>query len=146
MKYFAVKNWWLVVLVYLLGGLGLGLADPQLRQVIQRLGVKPGMATAAIVNVLLPLLAIALGLVHRRLLAAWFGAVGMTAAFVLGLAFVYPRAQPCDAVTLLRAVPPVLVIACLGYALLGSLAALAARRVLVPPATGSNGADHSDME
>src|SRR5690242_3932925 len=114
MKHFTLKNWWLVVLVYLLGGLGLGLADPQLRQVMQQLGIKPGVATAINVNLILPLLAIVLGLVHRRLLAACFGAVGMTAAFVLGLAVAYPRAQPWDAATLLRAVPPVLVIACLG--------------------------------
>jgi hypothetical protein len=84
------------------------------------------VATAIIVNLFLPLLAIVLGLVHRRLLAACIRGVGMTVAFVLGLAFVYPRAQPWDAATLLGAVPPVLVIACLGYILLGSLAALVA--------------------
>ena len=54
MKRLTLKNRWLVTLVYLLGGLGLGLADPQLRQVVQHLGIKPGVATAAIVNVFLP--------------------------------------------------------------------------------------------
>jgi len=115
----------------------LGLADPQLRKVVEQFGIKPGVATAAIVNVFLPVLAIALGLVHRRPLAAWFGAVGVTVAFALGLAFVYPPAQPF-------AVPPVLVVACLGYALLGSLAALVARRVFVPPTLKSNHANHSE--
>jgi hypothetical protein len=145
MKHLTLKNWSLVVLVYLLGGLGLGLADPQLRHVVKLLGIKPGVATAINVNLFLPLLAIVLGLVHRRLLAACFGAVGMTVAFVLGLAFVHPPAQPWDAATLFRAVPPVLVIACLGYSLLGSLAALVARHFLASPAIESNDADHSQM-
>jgi len=42
------------------------------------------------------------------------------------------------------AVPPVLVVACLGYALLGSLAALVAHRVFVPPTLKSNHANHSE--
>jgi hypothetical protein len=129
MKSLSRKSWWLVLGIYLLGGLSLGLANPQLGQGLQGLGIKPGLATAASVNLLLPSLAIAFGIVHPRLTTAWLGAILMTGAFVLGLALVYPRAQGWDAATLLRAVPPVLVIACLGYALLGSLAALLARRV-----------------
>ena len=130
MKYLLFDKWWLVLPIYLLGGLVLGLADPRLGQAVQQLGIRSGLATAASVNFLLPLLAIGLGIVHRRLTTAWLGAIGMTGAFMLGLAIAYPQAQPWNAVSLLGAVRPVFVIACLGYAALGSLAVLVVRRIV----------------
>ena len=96
---------------------------------MQQLGFRPGWATAVSVNLLLPLLVIGLGVAFPRLATTWLGAVGMTAAFLLGLALVVPQPQPWNAVTLLASVPPVLVVACLGYVILGSLAALVTRRV-----------------
>ncbi len=129
MKYLAAEKWWIILAIYLLGGLALGLADRQLGQYVQQLGFKPGLATAASINLLLPLLAIALGVAYPRLTTAWLGALAMTVAFILGLALASQQAQPWDAATLLRSVRPVLVIACLGYAILGTLAALVTRRV-----------------
>jgi hypothetical protein len=125
---FAVK-WWAVLPAYLVGGLVLGLADPLLGRTVQQLGVRPGLATAASVNLLLPLLAVGLGLLSPRLRTVWPGALSMSAAYVLGLALVYPPAPGWGLTTLARAVPPVLVLACLGYLFLGTLTALVTRAV-----------------
>jgi hypothetical protein len=129
MKSLATDKWWRVFPSYPLGGLVLGLADALLGGWVQQLGLRPGMATAASVNILLPLLAIGIAVAHQRLGVACLGAAGMTAGFLLGLAMVYPPALPWDAGTLLRSIPPVLVLACVGYAVLGTLTALAARAV-----------------
>lgn len=77
----------------------------------------------------MPLLAVGLCAANRRLLTPWLGAVGMTGAYTLGLATNYLPAPPWDAVMFLRAVPPVLVAACLGYAVLGTAAALVGRQL-----------------
>jgi hypothetical protein len=122
-------RWWVILPIYLFAALGLGVADQPLGQAAQELGFRPGLVTAAAVNLLLPLLAIVLGAASRRLAIAWFGALVMTGGFLLGLALVHPQPQPWDAATLFRAVRPVLVLACTGYAILGSLAVLVSRRV-----------------
>ncbi|HEV3257178.1 MAG TPA: hypothetical protein VG013_09885 [Gemmataceae bacterium] len=127
MKHLPVQLWWLILPVYLVGGLVLGLADPHLGRWVQGFGVRPGLATAASVNLLLPLLVIGLGVACPRLGTAWLGATGITVAFILGLALVYPPARPWGPATLLGAVPPVLVMACVGYAILGTLTVLLAR-------------------
>jgi len=129
MKYLLSKPWWIVLPIYLLGGFALGLADRPFRESVQQLGIRPGLATAASVNLLLPFLAIGLGVAYPRLATAWLGAVGMTAAFIVGLALIHHQGQPWDAATLLASVPPLLVLACLGYGILGTLAALVIRSV-----------------
>jgi hypothetical protein len=134
----SVKNlladkWWLVFPLYLLGGLILGLADPTLCQGMQQLGVRPGLATAVSVNLVLPVLAIGLSMICPRVSTAWLGAIAMTGAFILGLAFVYMQPPQRDAVAILRAVPPVLIVAGLGYAVLGTLTALVTRAVWKSP-------------
>jgi hypothetical protein len=129
MRYLSAEKGWLVLPIYLLGGFALGLADDPLRRCAQQLGARPGLATAASVNILLPLLAISLGVACPRLATVWLGALAMTGAYLLGLAFVHLPPQPWEAATLLASVPPVLVLACLGYALLGSASALVRRRV-----------------
>jgi hypothetical protein len=132
---------WIILPVYLLGGLILGVGDLDLGQLVQQLGARPGFATALSVNVLLPLLAIGLGVAIPLLRTAWLGAIGMTAAYIVGLAIVHPPARPVSIVALLGSVPPVLVMACLSYGVLGTLAALAARTLakmteIDPPASG----------
>jgi hypothetical protein len=117
----------ILFLVYPVGGLALGLADPLLGKWVQQLGLRPGLATAASVNIQMPLMAIGLGLIHQRVAGALLGAVGMAAAFLFGLAVQYPPPRPWDAAALLLAIPPVLVLACAGYAVLGSASALATR-------------------
>src|SRR6266851_5291269 len=110
MRFATTGNWWLVFPFYPLGGLVLGLADARLGGWVQQCGVRPGLATAASVNVLLPLLAIGIAVAHQRMGIAWLGAAGMTLGFLLGLAMVHPPKLPLDAGTLLRSIPPVLVL------------------------------------
>ena len=122
------KYWWLTLWTYPVLGLALGLADPWLGRVAQQLGTKPGVATAVSVNLLLPLAAGGLGLVAARLGSAWLGAATMTLGFGVGLAICYVPAIPAWSFAgLLRAIPPVLLVAALGYAVLGTLAVLVGR-------------------
>jgi hypothetical protein len=111
------KYRWLVLAVYPATGLFLGLADPLLGRLVQQLGTKPGVATAISVNVLLPLVAVALGVAYPRLASVWAGAVCMTVGFGLGLAAQYHHGEWS-----LADVPPVLVAAALGYAAVGTIA------------------------
>jgi hypothetical protein len=127
MKYLADDKSWLILPLYLVAGLAFGLADPLLGRWVQTLGARPGLATAASVNILLPLLAIGLAVTCPRLPLALLGAVGMAGAFAVGLAVMYWQGRPWDVGTLLRSIPPVLVLACAGYAVLGTMAALITR-------------------
>jgi hypothetical protein len=117
-----VKPRWLILLAYPTSGLVLGLADPLLGPFARQLGARPGVATAASVNLLLPLLAVALAILHARLLSVWVGAVSMTVGLIVGLAAGYHRGpwSPGD-------IPPVLVVAGIGYGILGTIAALVTR-------------------
>jgi hypothetical protein len=129
MRYAFVEKWWFVMPLYILGGLILGMVDPQLgRWVQQQFGVKPGFATAVSVNLFLPLLAIGLAVLCPRLTTALLGALSLAGAYTLGLAIVYPP-PAWDLVTLLRAVPPIMVAACIGYAVLGCLTVFVTRGV-----------------
>jgi hypothetical protein len=128
MRRLPVVPWWVVVPAYVLGGFALGVADRHLGDwVRQQFGVRPGVATAVSINVVMPMLAVGLAVARPRLGTAWLGALGMTAGFVLGLAVLHRPAAGWGVGSLLRAVPPVLVMACLGYAVLGTLTALATR-------------------
>jgi hypothetical protein len=120
---------WTFLPGYLVAGLTLGLADARLGQWVQQVGLRPGVATAASVNLLMPLLAIGLGAASRRVRTACLGAVGMTVAFTLGLAITYPQGHNWDVGTLVRSIPPVLVLACLGYAVIGTLTVLMTQAV-----------------
>jgi hypothetical protein len=113
-------------------GLALGLADPLLGRLAQQLGTKPGLATAVTVNLLLPLAAVAFGITHARVANAWLGAVLMTAGLIVGLAAQYARGGVASPVEVLSAVPPVLVVAAVGYAILGTVAALVTTRYCRP--------------
>jgi hypothetical protein len=117
----------ILLVLYAIVGLGLGLADPLLGKYMFQLGLRPGLATAASINVVLPLLAIGLATFHQRVAVALLGAVCMAVALLLGLAFHYPPPGPWNLATLLGTIPPVLVFACAGYAILGSASALATR-------------------
>jgi hypothetical protein len=109
-------------------GLALGLADPWLGQLPQQAGWKAGWATAVSVNLLLPLAAVGLGLAHARIVAALLGAAAMTLGLIAGLAVQYSAALRAGSVLgVLGSIPPVLVAACLGYAVLGTAAAMVRR-------------------
>jgi hypothetical protein len=120
----SVKFRWLVLAIYPALGLLLGLADPLLGRVAQQLGVKPGIATAISVNLLLPLAAVALAIAHPRIGSVLLGAVLMTLGLIVGLALQYSRGMEWSPIALLTAIPPVLVAAAVGYAVLGTMAAL----------------------
>ena len=141
MQGLSFEKWWVILPLYVLGGLAFGLADHRLGHWVGEFGMKPGLATAASVNVFLPLLVVGLAVARPNLGTAWLGAIALTSAFVFGLAIVYPQAHRGDVVALIRAVPPVLVMACLGYAIIGTLSVLFTRsmrnsRFLRPPRAG----------
>src|SRR5262249_61909508 len=98
------KYRWLVLAASPAAGLLLGLGDPLLGRLVQQLGMKPGVATAMSVNVLLPLVAIALGVACPRLVSVWAGAVCMAVGPGPGLAVPYHRGA-----WFLPAMPPLLV-------------------------------------
>jgi hypothetical protein len=119
-----VTKWWFVL--YLAAGLCLGLADRQLGRLVQGVGLRPGVATAVVVNIVMPIVAVGLAAAHPRIRGVVVGAVGMTVFYTLGLACTY-RGHGWDVLALLRAVPPVLVLACAGYAVLGVVTTLLVR-------------------
>jgi hypothetical protein len=129
---------WLIGLAYPAAGLVLGLADPVLGRVAQQAGMKPGVATAVSVNLLLPLVAVGLGLARPRLGSVWLGAFTMTLGLIAGLAAAYAGGiKDWSPVALVAAVPPVLVMALIGYAVFGTMVVLAARAWRAP--RGANG-------
>jgi hypothetical protein len=138
MAFHVTTKWWAIFPLYIVGGLALGLADHELGRWVEQLGLRPGLATAASVNVMLPMLAVGLAVACPKLATAWLGAIALTSAYVLGLAFVYPHVHAWNTLALIRSVPPVLLMACLGYALLGTVSALVTagmRRSFCAPTT-----------
>ncbi len=116
---------WLILTAYPAAGLLFGLADPWLGRFAQQLGVRPGLATAVTVNLLLPLAVVGLAVVRPSLVSVVFGAVSMTAGLILGLAVNYHGGREWS----FADVPPVLVVATVGYVVLGSVAALVRSRL-----------------
>lgn len=131
-------RWWTAIPISILFGFALGLADAELGRAAHDLGFRAGMATALSVNVLLPLVVISLAFTRPYFRAAWIGAISMTLAFIAGLAVIYPPPGAFSLRTLLRAVPPVLVVAGLGYVILGTLAVFVRRQFSKPP-SGTSG-------
>jgi hypothetical protein len=116
------NGWWVFLAAYAACGLVLGLADPLLGRLAVQLGVRPGMATAATVNVLLPLAAAVLALGHGRIAGACLGAALMTLGLVAGLAINYPSGvRDWSPLGILASMPPVLVLAGFGYAAVGTI-------------------------
>jgi hypothetical protein len=119
----STKQRWLILMLYPTIGLALGFADPWLGQLAQRLGTKPGVATAVSVNLVLPIAAVILAVAHARLWGAWLGAVAMAIGFAGGLALQHSAGiRDWSLAGILGSIPPVLVAATVGYALLGSIA------------------------
>jgi hypothetical protein len=117
-----LKCSWSLLVGYAAVGLVLGLSDPWLGQLAQQFGVRPGVATAVSVNVLMPLAAISLGLAHARLFFAWTGAVVMMCGFVAGLSAQYAVTPPGWSLgAVVGSITPMLIVATLGYAVLGTM-------------------------
>lgn len=118
---------WAVLCAYAIGGLGLGVADPLLGAMARQSGLRPGIGTAVSVNLLMPLLVVVLGATRPRFASALGGGLAMTLGFVLGMVVSHPPVGGWTLPMIPLAVPPVLVLACLGYLLLGTLTVLVAR-------------------
>ena len=85
-----------------------------------------------------------LALCHARLGSAWLGAVAMTVGLGVGLALRYDSGRDWSAAGILSAIPPVLVAAALGYAVLGTIAALATKSPVLKQTTDVQGKTLSD--
>jgi hypothetical protein len=130
MSFLSAEKSWVVLPMYPICGLALGLINPLFGDWVVHLGaVKPGVATAISVNMLMPALALALAVAYPRLWTAIVGAVAMSAGFVLGMTVMHPPGQPLDVFGVLGSIRPVLVLACAGYAILGVVAVLVTRTV-----------------
>jgi hypothetical protein len=130
MSFLSAEKSWVVLPMYPVCGLILGLMDPLLGSWLVHLGApKAGYATAISINLLMPALALGLAVAYPRVWTALLGAVGMSGAFAVGMLIVHPPAPPVDVVAVLASVRPVLVLACVGYAVLGTVAVLVTRAV-----------------
>jgi hypothetical protein len=109
---------WLLFPLYAVAGFCLGIADERLGQIARSYGMRPGVATAVVVNLVLPAVALAMAVVAPSALRVVLGALAMTLAYLLGLALAHP-AHGWDAPALLGAIKPVHVLACVGYAVVG---------------------------
>jgi hypothetical protein len=117
----------IALLAYALGGLLLGFCNRPLNLIAQRYGIRPGIGTALNVNILMPLLVAALAIFHRRAGIAVLGAVIATIMFHLAFTFVQqPHLSEWSARTTIAGIHPILVAACLGYAVIGAIAAVVA--------------------
>jgi len=122
------------LLAYALGGLLLGFCNRPLNMIAMRFGIRAGIGTALTVNALMPLLAIGLAIFHRRVGIAWLGAVTMTLLFHLAMTLVQNRdVTQWTPRTSITSIHPVLVVGCIGYGVLGTIAAIiTANRVARP--------------
>jgi hypothetical protein len=113
-----LRRSWLLFPLYLVGGFCLGLADERLGAVARSYGMRPGVATAVVVNLVLPVVALGLAAVAPSYARVVLGALAMTFAYLMGLALAHP-VHGWDAAALLRAIKPVHVLACVGYVVVG---------------------------
>jgi len=72
-------------------------------------------------------LGIGLGVLHPRLATALFGGIIMGVAYTVGLAINYPPGPPWDVPILFNPKLMILVMACIGYDVLGTAAAVITR-------------------
>jgi hypothetical protein len=130
MSFLSREKAWVVLPMYPLCGLALGLVNPLFGSWVVHLGaIKPGVATAISVNILLPAVALGLAVACPRVWTALVGAVGLSAGFALGVGIMHPPAAPVTVAAVVGSIRPVMVLACVGYAVVGVVAALVTRAV-----------------
>ena len=136
MTYVRPRPVWLVLLAYLCTGAAVGLALPLLRAVATaQLGYR-GFGVALAVNIVMPLLVVALAAAYPRLWIALLGTLVATLGFLICGGQKFPPFGPGWILLTLRSMRPVLVVACVAYHVLACITVLAVRvlrRVGVPP-------------
>lgn len=138
MTYIPPERWRMMMVLYVLGGMLLGLANPALRAAMARIGRHPGIGTALDVNLFMPLLALTLAFLYPRLWMACAGALLATVAFHIGSQLGQnPAVWRWSFMGVVRAVHPILVAACIGYAAIGMVTSAVVRpwRDVGPPDT-----------
>lgn len=120
--------WWAVCLVYVLGGLLIGGSVPWLQDFAGAHLGRRGFAVAFVINVAMPLLVVALSAVYPVLLVA------LTGTFLASLTFVFLTGQPLPwpeqgwLIHFIRAMHPILFVACVAYHVLSAATVLFVRR------------------
>jgi len=114
-------RWPYALVAYVVAGAIVGALIPQLQTAAAKVGLRPGMGSFAVVNFILPLVAVAVAFAYPRYRTCWLGAVLMTAALILGRLFVAnPDPTAWTTPFLAKNVHPILAIAWLGYAVVGT--------------------------
>lgn len=122
MVFIPPARWRFAILAYGVGGWLLGLFNTPLRALATRQGWRPGVGTMIDVNVFMPLLAAALAVVYPRVWTALLGALLATISFQLGLGMVRaPNVFRWPLWGTLYAIEPIMVAACIGYAMVGAV-------------------------
>ena len=122
------------LLAYAVGGLALGFCNRPLNLIALRYGIRPGIGTALNVNVLMPLMVAALAILHRRVGFAWIGAIIATLLFYLAMNLVqHPSLAQWSPRAAITGIHPILVMACIGYGVVGTIAALIAAAMRTHP-------------
>jgi hypothetical protein len=117
-----------MILPYLLVGVLLGLSDAPLRGLLQRWIGTPKPGTALIINIFMPLATIILAAIYPRMRVVLLGAPLLSLGFEMGA-----RARAANVLSprwradLFVQVHPILVVATLGYLLLGVLSVATVR-------------------
>jgi hypothetical protein len=128
MKYIPPERWRAALVVYASTGLALGLCNRPLNLLALHSGVRPGIGTAVNVNLLMPLVAMFGAWFYPRLRTIWFGSIIASGMFYLGMRLVQvPNVTQWSARATLVGIDPILVAACIGYGIVGSVTALILR-------------------
>jgi len=128
MKFVPPDRWRAILLAYCLGGLALGLCNRPLNLLALNLGIRPGLGTALDVNILMSVFAVVAAFFYPRIWTAWLGGFLGSAAFYFGMRLVQsPNVTTWSAKGSFLGVHPILVAACLGYGVLGTLTSVTVR-------------------
>ena len=123
MTYIPPNRFGRMLCAYFLAGLTIGCADHALRAAATRRGSKPGYMTALDVNIVLPAIAAVLAVLYPRVRTAVIGAVLLAGGFALGpRLLVMPNVFRWAPGPIVASISPLLVAACVGYALVGIVA------------------------
>lgn len=114
-------RWPYALAAYILAGAILGALLPTLQTTAARIGLRAGLGAFACVNLFMPLVAVAVAFAYPRFWTAWLGAILMSASLILArLCVANPNPLTWTLPFLAKSIHPILVVAWLGYALVGT--------------------------